>query len=305
MKYRWLAKHWIGSTALGLATATALHWFGVLTHGMFDYWWTHGREWVLDWFDLVTCAVLLSLIFWVAWMVQRFARSSLAVSRVDAHGHQALVLFLSLSLRPNEELEDKDGQETGEWVGYKRRFAPLVDDFAKRLRAGESPSKAGEAFGRETWCMPMVGVAHQAAGGGHGKVIRAKVAITSADSGALKNGTWRQAEFFREMISRLFEQWGRPKCCPRISFRPERGVDFYDLAALSKEVEACYAQLSQEGVRDVIIDVTGGTKECSIAGAAHALEPGRVFQYVSTHDRDVGHYDLTYQPARAGSHVGH
>jgi hypothetical protein len=296
MKLQWLAKHWVRATAITLATATAIDWFASLTYGMFDYRRSHG--WAMNWWDLWVCAVLISVTFAAGFYVQRFAKRSPLVQKLEASRHPGLILFLSQALGPKEEVLDEGGEETVAWLKFKARFMPMVDDFAKALDAPQTPSEASRVFGNEKWRMPMVAIAHQAAGEGVGTVLRSILAITSADSRG-KNGTWREAAFFQEMILRLFEQRGRPQDCPRVDFPFAGGINFFDLRRLSEAVEACYKKLADEGIRDVVVDVTGGNKECSIAGAAHALEPGFALQYVSTEDWSVGQFDLTYRSAQS------
>ncbi len=59
-------------------------------------------------------------------------------------------------------------------------------------------------------------------------------------------------------------------------------LDFKDIEGLSEEFNSIYRRLKDEGYRDkdVAIDVTGGTKPVSIAGAAVTLSnPSRYFLY--------------------------
>jgi hypothetical protein len=64
----------------------------------------------------------------------------------------------------------------------------------------------------------------------------------------------------------------------------------HDIAELLDLIE------DSRGLRasDILIDVTGGQKPTSIAGAAVALAEGRCIQYVSTRDYRVRVYDVTY-----------
>jgi len=65
-----------------------------------------------------------------------------------------------------------------------------------------------------------------------------------------------------------------------------------------KTVEFAYDVLSSLKIPnyDVLVDITGGQKVPTVAGAAVALADGRHFQYVSTHDYQVRTYDVTYLP---------
>ena len=289
---------------MGLLVATAVHWFAAMTHDMFEHCMRHG--WVWNGGDVATLVVLLAIIGSAAYLIHRLASQSLTVLQIsETRRHPALLLFLSQAVRA-ENLVDESGEESAVWAEFKEQFGPLVDEFAHSLRDGVSPQDAGLIFRQNSWCMPMVAVAHHAAVKGHGEPLQCVVAIGSADSGGTRrNGTWRQAAFFQEMLKRLFAEWGRPESCPKMLIPFERGIDFYNLYSLSKAVTRCYHLLAEHGIANPLVDITGGTKECSIAGAALALEPGRLFQYVSTEDRVVRQYDLSYRPHDSLLHGGH
>ena len=45
----------------------------------------------------------------------------------------------------------------------------------------------------------------------------------------------------------------------------------------------------------MIVDITGGQKVTTVAGAVISIIEGRRFQYVSTHDYKVRTYDIAYE----------
>jgi len=81
------------------------------------------------------------------------------------------------------------------------------------------------------------------------------------------------------------------------------GTDFENMAEVHKELDQLYAQLDSLHTftaDDIILDITGGQKPNSIAGALATLAEGRRFQYVSTVNKKVLCYDLvvdSVQPA--------
>jgi hypothetical protein len=302
MKYR-LLTHWLGFTLASLAAVTFGGWFATVTNRMFEYWIHHQFALVWNGQDLIILSVSVLCLLGAAYYFHWVASSPLSVVEPVASRHPGLILFLSQSLG-GKDILDVDGQETKEWVAFQASFPAAIDDFAAQLKAAASPADAGVAFGPVNWCMPMVAIAYNAAEQRHGQPLQRIVAICSADSGPRQNGSWRQAEFFEQMVKRLFDRWGTAGGCPDVRFPSERGVDFHNLLVLANSVRECYRCLAEDGIASVVVDITGGTKECSIAGAAQALEPGRKLQYVSTADRVVRHYDVTYQYPKTSASGG-
>lgn len=73
-------------------------------------------------------------------------------------------------------------------------------------------------------------------------------------------------------------------------------VDFEDAKGIFESLKASYESLKANGFRksEIYIDLTGGTKVATIAGAIFALPEDRVVQYV-TNDGKVKLYDLEYR----------
>lgn len=77
---------------------------------------------------------------------------------------------------------------------------------------------------------------------------------------------------------------------------PIRDIDFHSVKDLQGELESLIKKVLGKNYKenDIIIDVTGGPKTTSIAGALASLEwPGVEFQYVDTaHDHGVHSYNV-------------
>lgn len=80
------------------------------------------------------------------------------------------------------------------------------------------------------------------------------------------------------------------------SFRD--GVDYEDMDELVSAIEDAHQYMENEmkiTANEVLIDITGGQKVTTIAGAIVALGEGRKFQYVSTNDYSIKTYDVEYE----------
>jgi uncharacterized DUF497 family protein len=78
----------------------------------------------------------------------------------------------------------------------------------------------------------------------------------------------------------------------------EHGVDFENAQKLAAALASVQRELAAKyGRRDIIIDITGGQKVPAAVAAAIALGRDQLIQYVSTHDKEVHCYDITYRPA--------
>lgn len=83
-------------------------------------------------------------------------------------------------------------------------------------------------------------------------------------------------------------------------FHPEEAVNFEDVRQLMGEIKSAVRKLRSEddslSDRDVVIDVTGGQKSTSVAGAVVTLNSDLKFQYVQTNEPyDVLLYDVVSQ----------
>ncbi|QWK20603.1 MAG: hypothetical protein KNN13_04605 [Hydrogenobacter thermophilus] len=91
--------------------------------------------------------------------------------------------------------------------------------------------------------------------------------------------SYEQFPEFKEFIINLIPEASRIK----IELW-EKPVNFNDLEEIHVEFERIYEKLAEEGYKDsdIVLDVTGGTKPVSIAGAATTTPfIDRYFQYVT------------------------
>jgi hypothetical protein len=80
----------------------------------------------------------------------------------------------------------------------------------------------------------------------------------------------------------------------------DNGLDFEDVRELVEALDKIYQSLKTESgynAQAILIDITGGQKVSTIAGAIVSLSEGRSFQYVSTKNYSINTYDVTYQVA--------
>ncbi len=130
-----------------------------------------------------------------------------------------------------------------------------------------------------SWEMPVTGIKY------HYPELKTIYVITSAGDGG---GSHAQFQVFREIVSSLFPH------IEIIEFT-EKGINFEDVKEVFHTVDELYNKTTQNiKPSEIIVDITGGQKTTSIAGAMATLARGRKFQYVSTIDKKVRSYDLTY-----------
>jgi hypothetical protein len=153
-----------------------------------------------------------------------------------------------------------------------------------------------DVMGSENWRMPFEAIRH------HEGELEKVVLIPSADKGGIV-GTWALVGQFRDLFQLLMR--GRPKPGEVVSAfeltkdpQWEHGVDFENAQKLAAALASVQRELAAKyGRRDIIIDITGGQKVPAAVAAAIALGRDQLIQYVSTHDKEVHCYDITYRPA--------
>jgi hypothetical protein len=148
---------------------------------------------------------------------------------------------------------------------------------------------------KASWRMPLEAIAH------HRPRLEALVLIPSKDSGTSLDGTWRCMEDFQSLVRTLCDPQ-KPKISSLAELtanqRWKNGVDFENAQELVDSIGETYQALNQADLEDheIMVDVTGGQKPSSIAGAAVSLERGgRRFQYVSPKGYKLRAYDITYR----------
>ncbi len=131
---------------------------------------------------------------------------------------------------------------------------------------------------RLNWEMPSIAIKH------HLPALEEVIVITSDRSSS-------QFDIFKEMVYRIF-----PDDVFAVN-RYEKIVDFENVEQVYNSLKDIYKALKKEKKikrnADFIVDVTGGQKIPSIAGAIFTLEAeGREFQYVSTQTKKVIGFDV-------------
>lgn len=161
-----------------------------------------------------------------------------------------------------------------------------------------------------SWRMPLEAIAYHAAAAGDGVpgVLERVVVIPSSDRvPGDGTGTVGQMDLFRDLVSKLRDADPRASKFTVVDLHQQihqqrvtvvkdykTGVDFERPQELEESLYCAYCALNEKGFLDeqVLVDVTGGQKPPSIAGAVGALAPGRRIQYVSTNDYRVRVYDI-------------
>lgn len=88
-----------------------------------------------------------------------------------------------------------------------------------------------------------------------------------------------------------------------ITTNDKPGVDFEDFNAMVQHIQETIDEQKKGGEdkekftdKDIVIDVTGGTKMASIAGSCSTLNTWITFQYVQNNSHEVYAYDVAYLP---------
>lgn len=105
-----------------------------------------------------------------------------------------------------------------------------------------------------------------------------------------RNGSFEQLDMVEKFFSRYF---------PNVIIkRYNNGLDFEDIEEMIDTLRNLIRTLKKEGndEKDIIIDITGGQKTASIAGAVATLNSNIKFQYVQTREPyDVISYNVDIQ----------
>lgn len=104
-----------------------------------------------------------------------------------------------------------------------------------------------------------------------------------------KSGSYELIEKFKQLIHLLGYY--------NLKFiKLEGPIDFEDMKENIEAIESAYKKLKEEGIKDdeILIDITGGQKIQSAAGAFCALAKDRYFCYISTNDKNIKIYDVIY-----------
>ena len=273
---RRIISHLLGSTqplriALVILTLISLGWF---TDSLFE-WLADIGKWIdggqinnwRPWHRIFGVSFFIVLMLWL-WGLARGA-SKRYRPRVAKDPSPApvktLILYLS-ALRP-EQLPDSDA------------INALADLNAFRDRLGDT-----------AWRMPIEAIAH------HQPRLQRVILISSSG----KHGSHQQTRQFTHLCQRLFGDTATIDDLARLNNTWTAGIDFNDVERLTAATDDAHRLLERAGHsdHDILIDVTGGQKTNSIAGAAVALAEGRAIQYVAcdraSNSYQVIVYDVTW-----------
>lgn len=154
----------------------------------------------------------------------------------------------------------------------------------EKMQQTSQPAGVGELAGT-SWEMPLLAIRH------HAERLEQLYVFTSSG----EFGTHHQFKRFHEIVVAAY-----PKL--KVIELTGEGTDFENMAEVHKELDQLYDQfdhLKSYGADDIMLDITGGQKPNSIAGALATLAEGRRFQYVSTVNKKVLCYDLVVDTAKA------
>jgi hypothetical protein len=189
-------------------------------------------------------------------------------------------------VRPRVVVESNPGQVDGLILF----LSALAGDDVSRLHAAAPELGSLDAFrqhlGGLKWRMPLEAIAY------HLPTLRRVVVISSTHG----SGSRRQFSAFKDLVTQIFPGADlRVQDVAEFDSRYEPGLDFDDVEKVAAATDDAYVRLREDGLdrERLLIDVTGGAKTNSIAGAVVALAEGRRIQYVS-HSYQVLAYDVTY-----------
>lgn len=216
---------------------------------------------------------LLVTLFLLGLVEEAAARVNLDIVQTDSPPPcQVLILFLSPP--------GKDEQ----WLQQ-----PLKDEMDDISNGSTRKRFEG------SWRMPVEAVAY------HLTRLERIVVLPSSDSPDKMDGTFRYFSLFAETMKQLTQTKKSIQIIGlhEIDSRWDKGVDYEVAQALVDALHQTSRWLHDQGVKDqdILVDITGGQKVPTVAGAAVALGKGRWFQYISTRDYKVRAYDITYRAA--------
>ena len=235
-----------------------------------------GAEWPVY---LLGSALFLALVGFGVWWVRRDYRPRpRMVPRIGLGAH-TVVLFLSPPLNPEQ------GEDENVW---KARCCEACAELERNLGVESDPA---EVLRKSTarWRMPLEAVR------AHAGTLRRVVVVASKE-------TRQWIPQFEDCVRALVRRDVEMVDAAELADRREKEVDFgTDLEGILELVDDACAELEKRGepMDGVVIDVTGGTKLCSLAGLA-ATQPfrDRCIQYVFTDKKQralVRIWDVTFE----------
>lgn len=135
-----------------------------------------------------------------------------------------------------------------------------------------------EALGMNNFRIPLLALQH------HQSRLQKVLVLCSQDS----NNAY---EPFKKLVQKLLPEFDSS----RIE-QASQSLDFEDGNAVYEQLEALYQTLYLEKFKhkEIMLDITGGTKVVTLASAIFAIPNDRELEYVSTSDYRVKTYDIRY-----------
>ncbi|MGB9618949.1 MAG: hypothetical protein ACPL7K_00895 [Armatimonadota bacterium] len=169
----------------------------------------------------------------------------------------------------------------------------IANDIAERKLRADIHQLADRQLFNGSWRMPLEAIAY------HLNRLEKVIVVPSADSPGKTDGTFRELDLFRRTVAAMCANPPEVISAHELGADGENGVDFETAAALVGVLERVYDSLRQQyPFYEVLIDITGGQKVPTVAGATVALDVGRRIQYVSLRDYSVRVYDFTVSSTR-------
>lgn len=243
---------------------------GTLSFSVGTSWVADAIDWKEKTFSDGMFATGLALGILGAYLAIHFGKKLFSVTslsqKAGTHPHKVLFIFMSAAQTPPSRKEDR-------WVLENNGQSVELDP---RLEEVLQQQIKGIPF---PWQQTLRAIkAHYVPGGGG---VEAIYLIGSKDERKDKpNGSHGQLDRAIELIRFYFPQLKTIEARPR-----DQGVDFEDMKALLDLLRELMEEAKQAGYKeeDIMIDITGGQKTNSIAGALVTIHhPKLEFQYVGT-----------------------
>lgn len=240
---------------------------GTLSFSVGTSWMADAIDWKEKTFSGGMFATGMALSILGAYLAIHFGRKLFSVTslsqKTGTYPHKVLFIFMS----PANPLPKQD--DTGCWVLESVQLSPRLEEVLWKQIPGVS----------FPWQQTLRAInAHYVPGGGG---VEAIYLIGSKDERKDKpNGSHGQLDRAIELIRFYFPQLKTIEARPR-----DQGVDFEDMKALLDLLRELMEEAKQAGYKeeDIMIDITGGQKTNSIAGALVTIHhPKLEFQYVGT-----------------------